>query len=128
MRQPLRYTTKLRVGSIGNQHKCTFNWYDRTSKILVNGVKTDKFAENVLTIILELIASNESEPDSINLYSTEMDRNNTSVNNLVKEVLHLGQQEPAIELRKDKNQSTLTPQEDLARTKHNIRMLLPTVA
>lgn len=122
------YTTKFRVGSIGNQHKCTFNWYDRRSRIVVNGVKTDKFAENVLPIILKLIASNESEPDSINLYSTEMDHNNTSVNNLVKKVLHLGQQEPAIELRKDKNQSTLTPQEGLGRTQHNIRMLLPTVA
>ncbi|CAC5367788.1 unnamed protein product [Mytilus coruscus] len=55
-----------RDGSIGNQHKYTINCYKTTSRILVNGVKTDKFAENVLPIILELITSNESELDCIN--------------------------------------------------------------
>ncbi|CAC5377796.1 MLL3 [Mytilus coruscus] len=52
--------------SIGNQHKYTVNYYNTTSRILVNGVKTDKFAENVLPIILELITSNETELDSVN--------------------------------------------------------------
>ncbi|CAC5380618.1 unnamed protein product [Mytilus coruscus] len=35
-----------------------------------------------------------------NLYSTEMVHNNTSINNTVKEVLHLDQQDPAIEFPK----------------------------
>ncbi|XP_071176588.1 probable serine/threonine-protein kinase cdc7 [Mytilus edulis] len=57
---------KKRDGSIGNQHKYTVNCYNTTSRVLVNGVKTDKFVDNVLPIILELITSNESELDSVN--------------------------------------------------------------
>ncbi|CAC5395415.1 unnamed protein product [Mytilus coruscus] len=224
-----RIYNKKRDCLIGNQHKYTVNCYNTTSRILVNGVKTDKFAENVLPIILELITSNESELDSINnniqrslqpievnqwsnispnedntnvtepritqnrieytqisqaevqqnvtiyfcpicneragectvaceqcdewihfncaglkdsdinkirdnpfvcrlciennLYSTEMVHNNTSVNNTVKEVLHLDQQEPAIEFQKDKDQSTLPPEDGMKRIQQNIQIV-----
>ncbi|CAG2201913.1 unnamed protein product [Mytilus edulis] len=61
-----RIYNKKRDGSIGNQHKYTVNCYNTTSRVLVNGVKTDKFVDNVLPIILELITSKESELDSVN--------------------------------------------------------------
>ncbi|CAC5406054.1 unnamed protein product [Mytilus coruscus] len=194
-----RIYNKKRDGSIGNQHKYTVNCYNTTSRILVSGVKTDKFVENVLPIILELITSNESELNSVNndiqrslqpieeingeishqikitqiagertvgceqcdewihfncaglkdsdidkitdnpfvcrlciennLYSTEISHNNTSVNNTVNDVLHLDQQEPAIEFPKDKDQSTLPPEDEMKRIQQNIyRLSKQTVA
>ncbi|CAC5383309.1 unnamed protein product [Mytilus coruscus] len=181
-----RIYNKKRDGSNGKQHKYTVNCYNTTSRILVNGVKTDKFAENVLPIILELITCNESELDSINnkiqrslqpievnqwtevqqnftiyycpicneragertvaceqcdewihfncagLKDSDIDKirdnlfmvhNNTSVNNTVQEVLHLDKQEPAIEFPKDKDQSTLQPENEMKRIQQNIQIV-----
>ncbi|CAC5406080.1 NCAPD3 [Mytilus coruscus] len=125
-----RIYNKKRDGSTGNQHKYTVNCYNKTSRILVNGVKTDKFVENVLPIILELITSNELElnlimtfKDHYNQLNTEIVHNNTSVNNTVNDVLHLDQQEPAIEFPKDKDQSTLPPEDEMKRIQQNIQIV-----
>ncbi|CAC5406055.1 unnamed protein product [Mytilus coruscus] len=58
-----------------------------------------------------------------NLYSTEIAHNNTSVNNTVNDVLHLDQQEPAIEFPKDKDQSTLPPEDEMKRIQQNIQIV-----
>ncbi|CAC5406066.1 unnamed protein product [Mytilus coruscus] len=203
-----RIYNKKRDGSIGNQHKYKVNCYNTTSRILVNGVKTDKFVENVLPIILELITSYESELDSVNneiqrslqpievnqwssispnkdntnvtgpritqnsieytqIFQAEVQQNitiyfcpicneragertvgceqcdewihfncaglkdsdidkirdNPFVCRLFKEVLHLDQQEPAIEFPKDKDQSTLPPEDEMKRIQQNIQIV-----
>ncbi|CAC5408562.1 unnamed protein product [Mytilus coruscus] len=118
-----RIFNKKRDGSFGNQHKYTVNCYNTTSRILVNGVKTDKFVKHSdidkirdKPCVCRLCIEN-------NLYSPEIVHYNTSVNNTVNDVLQLDQQEPAIEFPKDKDQSTLPPEDEMKRIQQNIQIV-----